>query len=62
MFSPNLAKFGPEITPDLDTFHEVFINCVISEILFSIDPVNVETKKKNTINKYYVIIDLLPFL
>ena len=30
VFSPNTEKYGPEITPYLDTFHAVYEKCIMS--------------------------------
>ena len=35
VFSPNTGKYGPEITPYLDTFHAVFPQKSITESTYS---------------------------
>ena len=32
VFSPNTGKYGPEITPYLDTFHVVYASFVVVEL------------------------------
>ena len=31
VFSPNIGKYGPEITPYLDTFHAVYDSCFVQQ-------------------------------